>query len=749
MLKMPKLKSHLHAEILGDRVLFIGEGRYFVVSGQVYARVVPMLDGRRSTDEIIELLLGEIPPAEIYHALLVLAQNGHVEEACQALPEGAAAFWNALGLDTLTAAEHLVAKAVCVMAIGEVPEADLRARLGVLGVREAREEEAHLAVALVDDYLQNGLEEINRRALATEKPWLIAKPNGIFSWVGPIFRPGHTGCWACLAQRLRANRDVEEFARRARERAAPYPTRGALPSTLDVGLGLVATEIAKWLVLGGSTALDGQLVTFDAISLQTQRHVLVRRPQCPACGAPERRAAEASEGLRLRSVPKTFVADGGHRAVSPEETLRKYEHHISPITGIAKSLVRITDQDGSPLHVYIAGNNLAAYHDSFQRLRRNLRSACCGKGTTDAQARASGLCEAIERYSGVFRGEEIMRRATARALGEQAIDPTSCTLYSEAQYRDRALWNARDRRLDTIPLPFDPGAEIDWTPLWSLTRRETRYLPTSHCYYSYPSPPERFFCFADSNGCAAGNTVEEAILQGFMELCERDSVAVWWYNRVRRPAVDLDSFDEPFIQRMKDHYRGLGRELWVLDLTGDLGVPAFVAISRRLGRAVEDIVFAPAAHFDARLGVLRALTELNQMIPGVSRGKPDGTGYAYDDPEAIHWWRTARIADHPYLSPDEAATPLRQRDYPSFHTDDIRDDVLRCQSIVERIGLEMLVLDQTRPDIGLPVVKVVVPGLRHFWARFAPGRLYDVPVRMGWLPRPLAESELNPVAIFI
>jgi ribosomal protein S12 methylthiotransferase accessory factor YcaO len=63
--------------------------------------------------------------------------------------------------------------------------------------------------------------------------------------------------------------------------------------------------------------------------------------------------------------------------------------------------------------------------------------------------------------------------------------------------------------------------------------------------------------------------------------------------------------------------------------------------------------------------------------------------------------------------------------------------------------MEMLVLDQTRPDIGLPVVKVIVPGLRHFWRRLGPGRLYDVPVKLGWLEKPLAEEKLNPIAVFL
>jgi ribosomal protein S12 methylthiotransferase accessory factor len=61
----------------------------------------------------------------------------------------------------------------------------------------------------------------------------------------------------------------------------------------------------------------------------------------------------------------------------------------------------------------------------------------------------------------------------------------------------------------------------------------------------------------------------------------------------------------------------------------------------------------------------------------------------------------------------------------------------------------MLVLDQTRPEVGLPTVKVIVPGLRHFWARFAPGRLYDVPMELGWLTKRQTEMELNPAHMFL
>ena len=79
----------------------------------------------------------------------------------------------------------------------------------------------------------------------------------------------------------------------------------------------------------------------------------------------------------------------------------------------------------------------------------------------------------------------------------------------------------------------------------------------------------------------------------------------------------------------------------------------------------------------------------------------------------------------------------------------MRDDLLASIDILRGKGLEMIVLDHTRPDIGFPVARVVVPGLRHFWARFAPGRLYDVPVEMGWRDRPLAEGDLNPIPFFL
>ena len=298
-----------------------------------------------------------------------------------------------------------------------------------------------------------------------------------------------------------------------------------------------------------------------------------------------------------------------------------------------------------------------------------------------------------------------------------------------------------------MPTPFDPGAALDWTPVWSLTRQRHRYLPTSMLYSMPAEQRGAADLIADSNGCAAGNTLEEAILQGFFELVERDAFAIWWYNRLRVPAVDLSSFDDEYLASATHHYARYERELWMLDVTSDIGIPVFVALSRRPDAQTEDIIYGAGAHADPCLAALRALCELNQCLTWLPRpAKGDGRP-TIDDPLALWWWKTARLADCSWLAPAADEPPREASRYQLIEATDTRDDVERCRAAVEARGMEFLVLDQTRPDIGMPVARVIVPGMRHFWARFAPGRLYDVPVSMGHLTHPLAEADLNPAPV--
>jgi ribosomal protein S12 methylthiotransferase accessory factor len=101
------------------------------------------------------------------------------------------------------------------------------------------------------------------------------------------------------------------------------------------------------------------------------------------------------------------------------------------------------------------------------------------------------------------------------------------------------------------------------------------------------------------------------------------------------------------------------------------------------------------------------------------------------------------LASHPHLQPDRSLAGRKQGDYPCYPAGDLRADVALCVDLAAQQGLETLVLDQTRPDVGLRVVKVIVPGLRPHRPRFGPGRLYEVPVKLGWRAAALAEEEMD------
>jgi ribosomal protein S12 methylthiotransferase accessory factor len=735
------------------------------LSDRLSCRVAALVRDRHTIDEIIDIiqleLLQQQPTSQettdffqslldvsikTQYALFQMEQQGYLIEQDDSLPSHLAIYCHHLNITPTLAAQRLQSATVAVKTLGSLPTDDFIAILKSQHIQIA--DAGDITIVLTDDYLHPQLEELNQQALKSQSPWMLVNPLGTMTWIGPIFHPHKTGCWQCLAQRLRDNKPIERFIQKQKQ-ISLAPPLGFLASTVQTSLAMAATEVFKWIVQGENQRLEGNLITYDTLTLQHQDHTLVKRPQCPSCG-------QMVNGLENQPLPvvlghrkKNFTADGGHRYCSPQETLRKYQHHISPITGIVRELQKIPG-DGLT-HTYIAKHHFLNIFDDLDSLRQNIGGRSGGKGRTDSQARASGFCEAIERYSGVFQGNEIRHKSSYQQMGNKAIHPNACMNFSPQQYQNREQWNAESKGwFQKVPEPFDIKREIDWTPVWSLTHQEFKYLPTAYCYYGYsPShPPD---CWADSNGCAAGNTLEEAILQGFMEIVERDCVALWWYNKLPKSPVDLDSFNEPYFQNLKEYYQNINRDFWVLDITSDLGIPAFAAISRRSDREVEDIILGYGAHFDPKIAISRALTEVNQILPNVLRATEDGnTQYPPSaDSLALEWWKSATLTNQPYLLPDPQSVPKVSTDYPQLATDDLLEDVKFCQEIVEKNGLEMLVLDQTRPDIGLRVAKVIVLGMRHMWKRLGSGRLYEVPVKMGWLPEPLTEEQLNPYPMWM
>ncbi|GII05338.1 TOMM precursor leader peptide-binding protein [Planobispora takensis] len=734
MLERPQFKPHFQVEVLPpDTVFLLSEDDAFSLTGSVYVLLASLLDGTRDRQEILEAVAGRYSEVAAHFALSRLERRGYLCERVQGDP-AEAAYWS---MRDVPPAEE--GRGIAVAALGSVPAAEFETALKALDVRvESDPETADLVMVVADDYLDPRLAEWNEAALRTGRPWMLVKPVGRVLWLGPILVPGVTACWRCLSERLADNRPVETFVALRTGRPGPSPV-AALPSTVQTAVHAAATLAVDWLRTDADD-LRGTLVSLDSAGLDSRRHRLIRDTTCRACGTgevePDRRPIVPA------SRKKTFTTDGGHRTVSPEETLSRHEHLISPITGVVRDLRAF--ETGSPLiTVYAGAHSFGRPGHDLASLRRLLVTESAGKGRSDAQAKASALSEAIERHSGVFTGREPRLSATYAGLGESAVHPAACLQFSDEQYRGRERWNREHSGYAWVPEPFDESREIEWTPVWSLSLGRWRYLPTAFCYYGYPLPDGHRFCVGDSNGNASGNNLEEAILQGFMELVERDGVAVWWYNRLRRPALDLDSVADPYLAEVRAEYTRRGREMWVLDLTGDLGIPTYAAVSARVGRPDQHIIQGYGAHLDPKIALLRAVTEMNQMMALTMNEPLDFT----DDPDNRYWYEHATLANQPYLLPHPGLEPAKLSDHARRWSDDLRDDIQTCVDIVAAHGMETLILDQTRPGIGMNVVKVIVPGLRHFWARFAPGRLYDVPVKLGWLPRRLREDQLNPLPI--
>ena len=757
MLPIPQLKSGLRCEVVSEGgIVLVSEQRSYLFPGKIYCEIAPYLDGQHTFFEVVQKLDGEFSPEEVVHALVQLRCERCIVDADSVHLSEHTVFWEGLGVGGNEAAERLTKKTASINALGKIAPALFHDQLTSLGIHVSQQGE--LSVVLTDDYLHRELLALNQDHLYQERPWMLVKPVGTELWLGPLFVPGKTGCWECLAHRLRGTRKVEQFLQEKTGTTDPLAVAQlSLPSTVQTAFSLAATEVAKWVVRGKSEALEGRVVTLDALSLEKQSHLLIRRPQCPSCGDPKLVSSRQSAPIILQDRTKALNSDGGHRGVSAQDTLKQIRHHVSPVTGIVNLLQPVSQWVETPGFTppYVAGHNffhaVRDYGTDWDVLSGSLQDSSFGKGRWAIQSQVSAICEAVERYSGVYQGDEARIRGSYKNLGHKAVHPNACMLYSEQQYARRNEWNRRGSRLPMswVPHPFDEEQEIEWSPVWSLTSGEVRYVPMAYCYYGYARKHDTWFARADSNGCAAGHSIEEAIVQGYMELVERDSVALWWYNRLRKPAVDLSSFEEPYFKEFQRYYHSLNREVWVLDITSDLGIPAFAALSRRLDKEMAGILFGFGAHFDLQVAVMRALAELDQQLPVFSSVMVENENAILGaDEEMITWWQTARVEEQVYLSPDETASKVNA-DYPNLSSDDFRTDVETCVTLARKHGLEVLVLDQTRPDIGLSVVKVMVPGLRHFWARFAPGRLYDVPVQMGWLPNPRTEDELNPEHIYV
>lgn len=399
-----------------------------------------------------------------------------------------------------------------------------------------------------------------------------------------------------------------------------------------------------------------------------------------------------------------YASYGVVRTIPPAETIRRVTPLMETIGVTRVAEVTGLDRVGIPNFTTVRprerGEGISYYN---------------GKGVTRVAAHAGALMEAVERYSGelcdlpVFSGT----RGEIERLGP-TVDPAQI-IVPQAQ-------------------AYHPELRLEWVEGFDLLSQRPTYLPLNAVVCPYePAAGHPIVYYSSTNGLASGNTLEEALCHALCEVIERDASAVADASLDLMPAVQgvlvsmgfaADSRAFPTaVQRfplidlasLPPRALALARRLqrarltvYLRDVTSTAGIPALdcAIVERRLdGRHL--VHGGSGCHPDARVAVNRALTEAAQSRVGhIQGGREDlpriiGTPAPFD-PDQLYGQGEVR----PFSS-------IR-----SYEQQEVDHDIRLMLSGLAADGFtQVIAVDMTRPEVGVPVVRVVIPGAEA-WSVF-------------------------------
>ncbi|MDR0778196.1 MAG: YcaO-related McrA-glycine thioamidation protein [Methanomassiliicoccaceae archaeon] len=382
--------------------------------------------------------------------------------------------------------------------------------------------------------------------------------------------------------------------------------------------------------------------------------------------------------MQLNRCPKAS-ADTGIRTMLPEDTLER----VLPLLSAAglEPLEDITKKDNIGIPVYsIARPNTA----------HGKRKVYNGKGPTPEQAKASAIMEAMERYSAELRENDEIIYGTFDEASENGLtlDPAEMILPLRT-------------------MNYYKNDVIAWCTGFELLRGEEIWVPACAVYHPYfPDGDMQLFRF-HTNGIAAGNTMEEAVLHAMLELIERDA---WSICEFREKAnADVIVGDGTLCSKLIKQFNDNGVEIYLKDLTSDIGIPT-------IGAAADDVrtkdpellTIGVGTHLNPEIAAVRALTEVAQSRTTHKHGSKinaqlqrTSQEMGYDNIKKVNRVWYSKLSNTIELS------KMKRLDTP-YVLDDIEvlfDNLIRC-------GFDKIVaVDLTRPEIGIPAVRMIIPGL--------------------------------------
>ncbi|MGI6655567.1 MAG: YcaO-like family protein [Desulfobulbus sp.] len=377
----------------------------------------------------------------------------------------------------------------------------------------------------------------------------------------------------------------------------------------------------------------------------------------------------------LQSCPKRYTFDQD-KSCSPTETVARFQRRLQA-TGldVLKEIRRIdTGRLGIPVYFSVCGEDARELIGKKQQM---------GKGATPEQAQASACMELAERFS-FFSflkepGNFLIGDYAALEAGHPVL-PVEELLRS---VNDQSLGPDRLRELLS-------GIPLRWTMARRLSDNQPVLVPLSW-----------FYTINEFNGASAGNTPEEAVLQGVCEVVERHVCARITHERLRPPQIDQDSITDPVACELLTKFRNNGIEVVLSDFSLDMGIPtvAVLAWDPATWPQASEIVYTAGTTPGAAKAVIRALTEAAQL------GGDFNTGSCYLA-SGLPKPRTLDEVDHIRNS----GHLIRLADMTDLVDADIFQELMACTQALHQRNMDVLTINTTHPRLGIPAAYTIIAG---------------------------------------
>jgi ribosomal protein S12 methylthiotransferase accessory factor len=311
-----------------------------------------------------------------------------------------------------------------------------------------------------------------------------------------------------------------------------------------------------------------------------------------------------------------------------------------------------------------------------------------GKGFSPVESTVSAMMESIERYCSNFTFENI------------TISPLS---KMNGRYTDPYLLSPPQNMYLNESMP------LLWCPGFSLMGIEYAQVLANAVFHPFPQNQGWLFR-SNTNGLACGNCLEEAILHALCEVIERDAWSLAELTKDVSPDLEVDVSDAQ-ISWLLDRFNDAEIDLWIKDITSDLGIPTFFAASDDIKEKDPTLLnMGVGTHLSPKVALVRALTELAQSrLSQIYQNNIDPSSAIIK--RRLGYERIKRMNKRWF-------TTTNKRKFSEFqHLDTpyLLDDIeLLVKRLSESSLKDVYVVDLTRESIGIPVVRVVVPGLEQY-----------------------------------